>query len=90
MLKPINPNGEEAGAPLWEPAYSTEYLERDLTEAELAAPLAACDCLVHPSRACRFMVLILLFVLVSRFSASFSSNHRIPLRTVFHYSALGR
>ena len=37
-------------AALRERGYPVEYIDRDLTEAELAGLYAACDCLVHPFR----------------------------------------
>ena len=37
-------------AALRERGYAVEYMERDLTEAEMAALYTACNCLVHPFR----------------------------------------
>ncbi len=37
-------------AELCERGYPVEYIERDLSEAEMAGLYAACDCLVHPFR----------------------------------------
>jgi glycosyltransferase involved in cell wall biosynthesis/tetratricopeptide (TPR) repeat protein len=45
--------GQTAGkqvAELRERGYAIEYIDRELTEAELAGVYAACDCLVHPFR----------------------------------------
>ena len=41
--------GEQVAA-LREQGYAVEYIDRTLTEAELAGLYAACDCLVHPFR----------------------------------------
>ena len=37
-------------AELRERGYPVEYIDRDLTESEMAGLYAACDCLVHPFR----------------------------------------
>ena len=37
-------------AELRERGYPVEYIDRSLTEAEMAGLYAACDCLVHPFR----------------------------------------